>query len=445
MPFLLTIALFGFGFLFWAEGVVVSLILMFTDGALRKWAFPQYADFLYWAKDILLAAAYLRFFGSRLLRQQRLIPAHPLNGPIALMVFWGLAEAFNPNLPSVRVGLFGVKAYFFYVPFLYVLPELVRTKRALQRGLVVFALLSMPASILGIVQFFSPLDSPLVSYLQWEDSSRDTALATMGMFPRVSGTFSFVSGYSAYLFFVDLLLIALLNLRRSLPWALRALLFVALLLGLVALVMTGSRLPVAVLAALTLLFLLLLGRVTAALRTFVALAVVAVVGFQFFPEAPEAFWQRTSATDDVEERVLLVVSEPLSFLGMSLPWGAGIGSTHQAARFLMRDDSYDWVPTQEFEDEPGRIMLELGPVGFALFYGLKVLFLWQCWRLLRRLHDTEFRVLAAFAFCVQAGFVLLNTVFNVTAAMCLWSASSLLLLLPGLAARDDPAAKARAA
>jgi hypothetical protein len=444
MQTLLMITFFGVGFLFWTQAAAASLILMFVDGALRKWAFPQYADFIYWIKDILLAGAYLRFYGARLLRQERLVPHSPLNGPIAVVLIWGLAEGFNPNLPNLLVGIFGLKAYFFYIPLFFMLPDLVRTKTALLRWLVAFALLSAPVSILGIVQFFSPLNSPLVSYLQWEDASQATSLAFMGLFPRVSGTFSFVSGYAAYLFAVDLLLIALLNVGKSLPTALRGVLSAVLALGIVALVMTGSRLPVALLVALVLVFLLLLGRVALALRTLAALAILVPTVFRVFPEAPGAFWERTSATDDVEERISLVLSEPFVFVGMSMPWGSGIGSTHQAARFLTGEDSYAWVPTQEFEDEPGRIMLELGPVGFLLFYGLKLAFLWHGWRLLQRLANTDLRALAALAICAQLGFMVMNTVFNVTAAMCLWSLASLALMLPVLA-RESQAGRATAA
>jgi hypothetical protein len=429
---LISVGLFGFGFVFWRAGVLLTLFMAIVEGALRKWAFPAHQDFLYVAKDIALAGAYLRFFGGRLVLHQPFIPEHPVNKPLAFLLVWGLVEMLNPALPNWKVGLLGFKSYFFYVPLVYLLAELLGSTRTLVRGAALYAALSVPVAVLAIVQFFSPLDSPIVSYLQWEESSQSARPAYVGQFPRVSGTFSYISGFAAYLYVNLLLLVGLLISQRNLGRLVRSTLLPALILGLVAVFMTGSRQPALLLLAEIPLLLALVGRPGLAVRTLVALGLMVGIVMWAFPDAVNAFWFRTTTSGDEEQRLRSLVIEPFEFLGLALPFGSGIGATHQAATFLVQPGDYHWVPTTEFEDEPGRVMLELGPVGFGLFYFAKLAFLLYFWRLQRRVLDPDLKVFAALGFLVQAGFFVMNTAFNVVASLYLWTFSGLLLLVPRL-------------
>jgi hypothetical protein len=426
-----TLVFFGAGFLFWRGGLVAAFLLVVLEGALRKWAFPEYQNFLYWSKDLVLAGVYARYFGAKVLNQNQLIPSHRVNALLGMLALYGAAEMLNPELPSWLVGALGFKAYVFYVPLFYILRDSVATAGAVLRFIALYVLLSVPVSTLGVVQFFSPLDSPLVSYLQWEETAQAPAPALVGSFPRVSGTFSYISGFATYLFVIVMVAIALLNLGR-LGTAARVLVAGALVLGVTTLIMTGSRGAVALLLLQLPVFLLLVGKRRLALRTGVVVVALAVLVPWLAPDAVGAFWQRTTAVDDEQERLTTLITQPLLFLGPSLPWGFGVGSTHQAARFLTDVEPYSWLPTDDFEDEPGRVMLELGPLGFLLYYGIRVLLLVDTLGLVRRLADSDLRVLAASSLLVQACFLAMPIVFNATAGFFVWSLSGLLLLLPRL-------------
>lgn len=200
--------------------------------------------------------------GGKIVLHERLFLHHPINRFIALLFFWGLAETLNPSLPNLLVGAFGLKAYFHYVPLFYMLPELFSSKQALTRFLIFYALCSIPLSVLGIIQFFSPPDSPLVMYLGWGEQSKVSPVSFVGSFPRVSGTFSFISGYVTYLFVLVLILFGLVNMRENLSDRKRVSLFLALILALGNLFMTGSRWPIFMLVLLIPVIFLTAGRLS---------------------------------------------------------------------------------------------------------------------------------------------------------------------------------------
>jgi hypothetical protein len=446
---LVVFGVFSFSFLQWRAGVTTALVLVVIEGALRKWIFPEWQELIYWSKDVALAGAYVRFYGARMIDHKWLVPPHPINKWLAPLILWGLAEALNPNLPGFLVGALGLKAYFFYIPLFYMIPELVEGRAELMRFLGAYAGSSLLLSVLGIAQFFSPLDSPLVSYVAWEGGTGVSRVAMVGDFPRVTATFPFISGYVAYLFAVVLVLLALLNMRDGVSPRRRAVLFAALGLAAVNLFMTGSRWPIFTLLFLIPVFLAMAGdRVSARARLFaraaVGLVVLSVVALSFFGEAVGAFWERAVTNrEEAEHRIVDPVTEPFLFLPLAGVIGSGIGATHQAARFVAGTaEPFSWLPTLDFENEPGRIMLELGAVGFVLFYIQKLALLGALWRVRRDLADEDLRLLAAVAFCMHLAFFFWPTVFNVTAALYLWSLSGLLFLLPRLDAEEDLADEA---
>lgn len=435
---LLLLLSFGLCFLYWRLAVAFALVFLVAEGALRKWVFPEWGNLIYWIKDIALAASYARFYLGRILQRRPVVPPHPFNFPISLLLLYGFVEVLNPYLPSLLVGVLGFKAYFGYVPLFYMLPELFATKRALFRFLVFYALLSIPVAALGVAQHYSPLDNPIVSYVEWEGQSFVAGVSVVGAYARVSSTFSFISGYAAYLFFITLILLALVTVRRGGWPRLAPLLFAALILAVSNIFMTGSRWPLLTLLTMTPVFIFMVSersvsRMAAALRLTAVLGFVAIASTILFGEAVRAFVFRVQTSGDLGGRIYQNLTRQFRNPDYRSAWGFGIGSTHQAARFLVGSDDYTtWLPTADFENEPERVMIEMGPLGFALFYFVKVALLLHCGRLPRQLRDRDLRVLSVVAFIVQPSLFFWPTVFNVTAALYFWAVSGFLLLLPKL-------------
>src|SRR5258707_689547 len=98
------------------------MVLLVVEGAIRKWLFPGAQDLVYLAKDVILLGAYAGFVRQRAQLRYR-PPALPiLYSALAFGAVVGLLQIFNPRLPNLMVGAFGFKAYFLYVPILFILP-----------------------------------------------------------------------------------------------------------------------------------------------------------------------------------------------------------------------------------------------------------------------------------------------------------------------------------
>jgi hypothetical protein len=81
---------------------------------------------------------------------------------------------------------------------------------------------------------------------------------------------------------------------------------------------------------------------------------------------------------------------------------------------------YTWLPVTSFEDEPGRIMLELGIVGFGLAFALRVALCLLAWRvMLAGVSSTE-KGLAGGALIFFMAHLISPIVFNPTGGALYW-------------------------
>src|SRR5437879_1055664 len=420
-------ALFTLGMRRWREAVPAALLLAVFEGAVRKWVFPDYGQFIYLAKDILLLGAYAGFFLPRVLRHQPCAVRHPVTMPLLLFGIVAVFELANPLLPNLAIGLFGLKAYLVYAPLLYLVPYAFREPGELRRFLMTFVLLAFVPLTLGIVQFWAPPDSVLNRYA-WEEVGVFTSGDTGKV--RITGTFSFISGHTVYLTLIVLIGVALMGVERGRRQ--RLTIGAVLALAVANLLMTGSRGPFLALGAAVPALLVLAGftprrlsLARAAVPGVVVLGAV-VLAVNAFPDAVAAFRERVEGNEDVPGRVLGIVREPLWALGEAGVIGYGIGTTHQATVFL--GSSGGAVPPAEGEWE--RIILEVGPIGFALVLLTRLLVMARTWQAWREKREGDSRALLA----VALTFLLVSfpgpIVFNQTAAIFYWFMAGV-ALVPG--------------
>src|SRR2546428_2226283 len=373
----------------WREAIPAALLLAVFEGAVRKWAFSEYGQFVYLTKDILLLGAYAGFFLPRVLRHQPLALRHVATTRLVLFGIVAVFELANPLLPNLVTGLFGLKAYLVYAPLLYLVPYAFRETAELRRFLMTFVLFAFVPVTLGIVRFWAPPASVLNRYASEEEPLGAITFGETGKV-RITGTFSFISGYAVYLTLIVLIGVALMGIERGRRQ--RLTIGAALALAVANLLMTGSRGPFLALGAAVPALLVLAGftprRVSlarAAVPGVVVLAAV-VLAVNAFPDAVAAFRERVEGNEDVPGRVLGVVREPLWALGEAGVIGYGIGTTHQATVFL--GGGGDAVPPAEGEWE--RIILEVGPVGFVLVLLTRLLVIARTWQALRGTRDGDF-------------------------------------------------------
>ncbi|MEM9543456.1 MAG: hypothetical protein AAGA60_28675, partial [Cyanobacteria bacterium P01_E01_bin.42] len=160
----------------WRRSVKAIFFILVIDGAIRKWVLPQASEFIYFFKDFVLLGAYLRYYLFPQGERRFPIKNNFVNIAVFIASGWCIFQAFNPNLGSPIVGILGLKSYLFYIPLIWMMPSLFRSEEEFFIFLRNHLFLLIPVGILGIVQFFSPIHSPINQYIP----GRNEPIATFG-------------------------------------------------------------------------------------------------------------------------------------------------------------------------------------------------------------------------------------------------------------------------
>jgi len=437
----LLLMLAGGGAFFWAfrrwrAAVQLAMVVLVLEGVFRKWIFLGAQDLIYFAKDVLLIAAYGGFLSERQRLRGLWIPRAPaLYFTLAAGAVWGLFQVLNPELPNIFVGMLGFKSYFLYVPLLFVLPAVFPSDAAVARFLMRYLLLSIPVGLLAVAQFFSSSTSSLNTYARSPTEDLSSAV-TFGSssFVRVTGTFSFITGYSAYLTSVVMLSLAVLATTR---WRLGGNFKIYLVLGMavMGMLMTGSRGPVVIVGVtFPLYWWLAVVREKQRGATFVRLLIglVLVGAFVFFVggDALGAFQGRAAGNQlELLGRIAEPFTAPFRVLPIAGLLGYGIGATHQAATAVTPGiPPFSWLHGHLIEVEPGRVMLEVGPIGFLLVYLGRLLMIALALQQAFRLKTLFHRSIAVASFMIFLSALPGGVIFDVTTGLLYWFFGGLLFL-----------------
>jgi hypothetical protein len=431
---------------YWRQATLAAVVLLVFEGALRKWVLPEAQAYLYWVKDFLLLGAYIGFFATR--GAALPVPqAQPLIVLLAMAVAYGTLQMFNPALPSLTLAAVGWRSYFFYAPLLFLVPHLFRSSEQIYRGLRRYALLAIPIAALGVLQFYSPMDSVINTNVQHEAGVGGVVGFGNVDRVRVGGTFSFVSGYAAYLLVVALLIAALVAARG---WRLRGnvALYGALVLTLAAMFATGSRAPVYLVILAAVFYAVVASAVgdlslSSALRAGLGATIVAVTLWYFLSEPAGAFYGRAADTGDTVSRLVSPFVEPFVILEEAGAAGFGIGAAHQSAAFLIGSGYSWWTNGIVTEAETSRVMLELGLLGFLLVFLFRALIALFALRAALTLKSRPGRALALFLAFYLGVQIFGAVIFNPTANLLYWFAAGLLFAICRFEARGGHAVAVR--
>jgi O-antigen ligase len=418
----------------WEYTLFTVMILMVFEGALRKWLLPQFETQIYLLKDALVLVAFFGFMSTSrpVGSHERMMQALKLL--IIINVFMCFLQLSNPASPSFLVAIIGVKNYVLYMLVAFMVPYAFSSGEDLERKLKIFMFLMIPVCVLGLVQFFSPPDSFINVYVKRGDEEQFVSrVGEGGQFVRATGTFSYIGGYSTFIFTMFFFSLAfIIGSRKNLA---QLAIPLALLIGAsMSMFTTGSRTVVfgiGLLAPLVLLLNLKSGvidaRMMIRLLSVIALA-VGIVGY-YGTDAVDAFSHRAGNSDSAVMRFFSPVTETMGALDVSPIFGYGPGSTHGSAATIMGDKTYWWLDNNFFEVEPARIMQETGIFGFVIVFALRIYLTVMAISFTFRLRTPLFKALSA----AIAGFFVLHlgmfVVSNPTAGLFYWFSAGLLLAM----------------
>lgn len=361
----------------WKRSLKAVFFIVVFEGALRKWVLPGASDIIYFLKDFVLLGAYLRFFVFSPKERKFALKLSTINILLTIAAAWCLFQAFNPSLGSVLTGILGLKFYLLYAPMMWLLPNLFDSEEELQNFLKWHLFLMIPIGLLGVVQYFSPATSWINVYAPGAVKEVATFGTLTSRAVRVTGTFSYVNSYQGYLIVIFALLLPMFSLKQTRWWRMATI--TEMILVVTNMLMNGSRTPV--IAGILITIGYIIGRLiispnSAILwisRFFPAASVGIVVIGLAFSSAVEKFWNRVSGTKDLTERIQGNFVSPLQVFQFKELDGYGTGATHpgvSALRNILQLPPGDPLPGY-FEQEMGKVLVELGPIGFMLWYGLR--------------------------------------------------------------------------
>ncbi len=415
----------------WRTCVKLVLVIVVLEGAIRKWMLPGASQFIYFFKDFLMLAAYAKYFGGR--RQNRISNDNERRiraFMTASMVFVAL-QAMNWNLGSPLLGVFGARNYLLYIPLIYLVGDLFRTRDELIHFLQRYLLLVFPVAALAVKQHLSPPDSFWNIYAR----SEDIGTALLGKSVRVTGTFSYIAGFSSYLQTAAALTIPLLIL--GLPpfwrWIIRGV-FVSII---ASIMLTGSRGPILVMGAFLLAYFLLnrnfryyrLYR-----RLLIPVAAFGIIAIGWMGSILSLFVERGAGGADILPRVLDLFVQPVHSMSEVGLLGYGAGSAYQAREIILATFGLsEGNPIPVFlESEPQRVMYELGPFGFGLWYMFRLALIGALWRTYVRARTPLCRELSLTACLIHATALPSQMVFQITFMVYYWFFAGFILLVPRL-------------
>jgi hypothetical protein len=194
---------------------------------------PGLATPLFFGKYAILAVLAFYFVGNK---EKVSRVSAPYMGIVLFYLFYCLMELFNMDVTeNPVVGAVGLAVHLGFLPLAILLPRIITRMEHIDKIFNVMVWVCLPIFILGVVQYASPPDAFINKYV-----SDELGVATVGEHARITTVFSYLSGHVSLLSIVMPLFFILVTTGFKSSQG-KALVIGVFLLGLLNLLMTGSR------------------------------------------------------------------------------------------------------------------------------------------------------------------------------------------------------------
>ena len=400
-------------------GLILFILLATYDGLIRKYLLNDYEQIVFIFKDVLLLILFIFFFKYR----KYSFAYYPkiIRFTIALYILWVFIEIFNLNAPNIFVGIWGFKTHVLYISMIILIPLLFSNIKAMiLKCSKLIPFLIIPSSLLAIYQLKFSGDSIINQAVRGGEES----IAYFGdvtslgnSLVRASGPFSYITGLTAFQNFMLLFSIFLLIFNSK-----KNFLIVSVILLFLSLPVSGSRSIIVInsIFLLTSFLLLISNRYTKKIGWFFIffLLIIISASLYFSSEFWLALLSRTNSIDNFDNnRFFTIFTNTFDMFLISGPFGFGSGTANYgAAAFVPPSEvmgmHFSWIPVY-FEEESGRIVLELGIIGWFISIILRVAMLVWAILLFLRVRSSELKFIGILGINFMAlGFWQGNGVFS---------------------------------
>ena len=375
-------------YLKWA--IWLYLILLLTEGALRKWFLPSLAEPLLVVRDPVVLLIYILALAAGVVPRNGFLIA--LGG----LVIASVAFSFLAGQTNMLVLGYGLRTNYLHVPLIWVMAEALDRRDVERLGWFVL-LAAIPMTIIMVAQFRSPIDA-FINRGVGGDETGGQIYGALGRI-RPPGAFSFITGPMVFFPLAAAFFLHEVGATKGWRWFLTLVCGLAIIVAMPVSISRGTAINTGLVGIAFVLCLLSMGLLN---MTFVraGLATVALlVALAFLPvfqEGMEAFLDRwDTAAAEVEgdawgsltTRVTAGFISPFYYIEHAPFFGQGIGvGSNVGARLLAGQVGFLLA-----EDEWGKILLELGPLlglAFILFRVVLTIYLfWVALRALRTYRD----------------------------------------------------------
>ena len=401
----------------------VFFLLVVLDGALRKWALPEYGAELFALKDVVLLVTFATFMSGKKHHFDRLALG---NRHSLLIVTWIALCLISLTISSKGLSnIIGLRYYL--LPWLVatIMPAVMAGGEAIteRRALALF-LIALPIGILGAIKFGTSPDAAIKQYAGGSlGTARGAVVDAAGAgaaraAARVTGTFSFISTYAVFLQFVWLCGLALLLRQRSF-WKIIGL-GGGLALVFANMFMTGSRGVVLLSMLSTLPFAWLwlsetlreFGRVSG---KFWAGVIFAAIALTTMPILFNAVIERNLAAEDAVERISGTLLMPIYTFSEGSMLGTGIGETFLGVGELRGASGMTEMRYEEVIQD--RVGVEFGVFGYAFFLFAKIWLVISAFKLYKGARTSYIKVWSLVSLVYQLQFIWQIPVYNAVASV----------------------------
>ena len=209
-------------------------VLLIFEGALRKWAFPQFSTVIFFIKDPFVIYIYALCFYYKL---------YPRNIYFTIALLLALLFSLLMSLQALLIpfnilaGIYGWRTYFFYLPLAFIIGSYY-SKKDLIRIARFTCLVAIPIAVLTYIQYKSPFDSYINKNVGLGESQAFTVIEDI---VRPSGTFSFTTGQVSFISSLLLMLFFNFFLKKDERFLSPYLFFTSIFAFFTSLAVSGSR------------------------------------------------------------------------------------------------------------------------------------------------------------------------------------------------------------